>query len=63
MKPWAFRNSTYLVNCSELIATELSRCVFLEPFFATFRMAIEMTRELLLFDGKVRSITPLPNIT
>jgi hypothetical protein len=32
------------------------------PFFAAFRIAIEVTKEFLLFDGKARSITLLPNI-
>jgi hypothetical protein len=30
------------------------------PFFAAFRIAMEITKELLLFDGKVRFITLLP---
>jgi hypothetical protein len=59
IKPWAFRNSIYFANCSQLKETELNKRVFLVPFFAALRIAIEIARELLLFDGKVRSITLL----
>jgi hypothetical protein len=32
------------------------------PFFAAFRIAMEITKELLLLDGKARSIPLLPTI-
>jgi hypothetical protein len=56
ISPWAFRNWIYLLDCSQLKETELSRCVFLMPFFAAFRIATEIAKELLLLDGKARSM-------